>query len=217
MDRGRDHPVQQVPRDESGRLELLALRPPFWEYLLFGCVLYRSRAVYEPRWRDHQLGYALRIGPAIDATQIPGVMSERLSHLNAIIGNLEAVVSPRAQLRAFGEPGEPGDPVLIEHMASRVIDLYALMLDWAEETRALRVPGWAERIKELLVEYVKQPIERTHVFVDEFIEKLEQAIAHLTNGTSDSEEVTINLKFEISDELVREYKRELKRIRRHMR
>jgi hypothetical protein len=217
MSEGKDYPIQRVPRDESGRLELLALRPPLWEYLLFGNVLYRSRAVHEARWRDHQLGYTLQIGPVIEARQIPGVMSERFSSAITIARNLEAVVSPDAQLRAFGDSEESADPALIEHMAARLIDIYAFLLGWVEETRSLRVPEWAERIRELLIAHAAQPIQRTHEFVDEFIARLEQAIANLSAGKSDFEQISIHLKFEIPDDLTREFNKELKRIKPHLR
>lgn len=136
-----EHCIRQVPRDESGRLEVLALRPPFWEYLLFGNVLYVSRSAHEARWRDFQLGYTLIVGPAIEPTQVSDIMSERMSYASAITSNLERIVAPAAQARAFGNPGESGDAALIEHMAIRLIDLYALLLGWAENTRALQVPA----------------------------------------------------------------------------
>ncbi|MEU8210544.1 hypothetical protein AB0B85_15240 [Micromonospora sp. NPDC049044] len=217
MSERKNYPVQQVPRDESGRLELLALRPPLWEYLLFGNALYRSRDVHEARWRDYQLGYALHIGPVVKAEQIPDVMSERFSHVGAIAANLEAVASPYAQARAFGAPGEPGDPALIEHMASRLIDIYALLLGWVEETRSLRVPEWAENLKALAIAYAAQPIQRTHEFVDEFIARLERAIANLVDGNSNYEEISIRVTFEIPDDVARQFSRELKRVKPHFR
>lgn len=205
-----------MPRDESGRLELLALRPPLWEYLLFGNVLYVSRSAYEDRWRDFQLGYSLRVGPVIEPAQILEVISERMSYGMAIIGNSKRILDPSAQVRAFGNPGEPGDAALIEHMAVRLIDLYALLLGWAEETRALRVPDWAERLKELTVGFVRQPLQRTHDFVDEFITEIEQAIADIADGRSHLT-ITMELTFEVEDALVRESERELRRVERHLR
>ncbi len=129
--------VRQVPRDESGRLELLALRPPLWEYLLFGNVLYVSRSAYESRWRDFELGYTVKVGPVIQPNQIPSTIEERMSRGSAIVSNLERILAPTAQDRAFGNPGESGDAALIEHMAVRLIDLYALLLEWAEATTAI--------------------------------------------------------------------------------
>ncbi|MFG1760647.1 hypothetical protein [Micromonospora echinofusca] len=211
-----DYPVRQVPRDESGRLEILALRPPLWEYLLFGNALYLARAAHEARWRDHQLGYSLKVGPVIKADQIPTVLSERLSHVGAIASNIATILTDTAQERAFGKPGEPGDPVLIEHMADRLIGLYALLLDWAEETRALRVPDWADRLKEILTAYAAQPIERTHDFVDEFIENIERVIAKLAAGQEGPHHIIMQITFEIGDELSHQYDKELERIRRYI-
>ncbi|MEU7170990.1 MULTISPECIES: hypothetical protein [Micromonospora] len=211
-----EYPVRQVPRDKSGRMELLALRPPLWEYLLFGNALYLARAAHEARWRDHQLGYSLQVGPVIEPNQIPTVLSERLSHVSAIVSNLASIVSGAAQERAFGKPGEPGDPVLVEHMASRLIGLYALLLDWTEGTRALRVPDWADRLKETLVSYAAQPIERTHDFVDEFITNIEDVIHKLADGQEGPHHIVMHITFEISDELSRQFDEELHRIRRHI-
>lgn len=213
MTESAEHYARQVPRDESGRLELLAIRPPLWEYLLFGNVLCVSRSSYEARWRDYQLGYSLKVGPLIEPTQIPDMISERMSRAAAITRNLELILAPAAQERAFGKPGEPGDAALIEHMAVRLIDLYASLLDWAEETRALRVPDWAERLKGLAVSLMRQPLQRTHDFVDEFIAEIEQAVADLAGGSSQVK-ITMELAFTIDDALIREFQKELRRIKR---
>jgi hypothetical protein len=144
-------------------------------------------------------------------------MSERMSYASAIISNLERILAPAAQVRAFGNPGESGDAALIEHMAIRLIDLYALLLGWAEDTRALRVPAPAERLKELAVSFVKKSLQRTHDFVDEFITEIEQAIANLADGKSSHVTVTMNLTFAIDHAIVREYQKELRRVKRHLR
>lgn len=97
------------------------------------------------------------------------------------------------------------------------MEFYALLLGWVEETRALRVPDWAERLKELLANFARQPLERTHDFPDEFIAKLEQAIVNLADGKSKHEEIDIRLTFEIGDTLLREYNKEFRRVKRHIR
>jgi hypothetical protein len=209
--------VRQVPRDESGRLELLAVRPPLWEYLLFGNVLYLSRSAHEARWRDFQLGYSLKVGPVIELKQVPDMLSERMSYASAITGNLERILAPAAQARAFGDPGKSGDPVLIEHMARRLIDLYAQLLEWEEDTRAFRVPDPAKRLKELAASFAQQSLQRTHDFVDEFIASLEQAIAAVTDGEGGPITIKMSLTFEIDDAIVRELQNELQRLERLLR
>jgi hypothetical protein len=102
-----EHYVRQVPRDQSGRLELLATHPPLWEFLLFGNVLYVSRAAYEPRWRDYQLGYSLKVRPVVEPEQVPDMIAERMTYASAIISNLEFILAPAAQTRALGILGTP--------------------------------------------------------------------------------------------------------------
>jgi len=102
-------------------------------------------------------------------------------------------------------------------MAVRLIDLYALLLEWAEDTRALRVPDWADQLKELAVSFVRQPLQYTHDFVDDFIANLEQAIADLAAGRKIPMVITMKLTFKIDDSIVREFERELRRVNRHLR
>jgi hypothetical protein len=212
-----EFPVRLVPLDESGRRELLVLRPPLWEYLLFGSALYLARAEHEARWRDFQLGYSLQVGPIVEPAQIPAILGERVSHVSAIVGNLESILSVTAQERAFGKPGEAGNQILIEHMAQRLIDLYVLLLGWTEETRALRLPDWADQLKEMLAAYAAQPIERTHEFVDEFIANIEELTAKLANGQTGPHQIEMHLKFEVGEELSRRFNEELDRIKRYIR
>ena len=216
MSEEAEYRMRSVPRDAAGRLELLATRPRLWEYLLFGNVLYTSRAKYEDKWRDHQLGYTMKVGAVVKAIDIPHTMSERLSHVSAIVGNLELIISPSAQLRAFGESDDEGDPALIEHMAKRLIDLYGLLLSWVEETRAMRVPDWAEGLKSLLAQFANQPLQRTHDFVDDYISSLEQAIENVAGGTDSKQVITMHIKYEIDDEIIRAFNRELRRAKRHI-
>ncbi|MFI7212966.1 hypothetical protein ACIBP4_00190 [Micromonospora maritima] len=129
---------------------------------------------------------------------------------------MTSILSDTAQERAFGKLGEPGDPVLIEHMAGRLIDLYALLLGWAEETRALRVPDWADRLKEVLTTYAAQPIERTHDFVDEFITNIEEVISKLAAGQEGPHHIVMHITFEVGDELSRQFDEELDRVRRYI-
>lgn len=96
------------------------------------------------------------------------------------------------------------------------MDLYALLLGWTEETRALRLPDWADRLKEILTAYAAQPIVRTHSFVDELIASIEQVIAKLADGQTGPHNIEIHVNFEIGDELSRQFDQELDRIKRYV-
>ena len=212
MGENADFLVRRVPRDESGRMELLTLRPLLWEYLLFENVLYVSRAKHEIRWRDFQLNLTLRVGPIVEAKDLPHVLSERFSYISSIVGKVGNIFDSTVQERAFGKPGEHGDAGLIEHMASRLIDLYVLLLNWAEETRALRLPEEAERLQELLIAYIRQPLHQIYNFVDSSISKLEEAIDNLASGKTEYENIDLHLTFEIDDALSRDFNEELRHV-----
>ena len=169
--------IIRVPRDPSARIELLALRPDAWEYLLFGAALNSGLMQTEAKWRDHQLGYTMNIGPIIAKSELVDAMNDRMTRVSAIAGNIERVISQRAQDAAFGLPGHPGDPELIEHMAGRVILLYEQLLDWVAEIRSLRVPENAASLPELGAALASQPILATRTFVQEFISALEDELA----------------------------------------
>ena len=106
-------PYAGPPRTLAEQEDLLLRRSPGWEYLLFAGVLQQGRNALETKWRDHELRLPSRTRERLDA-------DEAVSYLSAAFGRLGSIVEPltrvfEGQQAAFGEPGEPGDPVLIEH------------------------------------------------------------------------------------------------------
>ena len=204
--------VAIVPRDESSRLELLATRPPLWEYLLFGAALYAGIARTEPKWRDYSLGYTLDVGPVVTKSQLLEAMSARISTASAIAANIEKVISQRAQEAAFGLPGVPGDADLIEHMGGRLIALYEKLLDWAAELRSLRLPDAAQSLPELAVAFVAQPIDATRAFVTDYILTLEREITLLSVDPKHEIQILMSLNFTLAPAVSKRFSRELKRV-----
>lgn len=200
-----------VPRDEAARLDLLATRPPFWEYLLFGATLHAGLARTETKWRDYSLGYTMDVGPVITKQDLALAFSSRMASGAAIAKNLEKVISARAQEAAFGLPGEPGDPELIEHMGGRVILLYERLLDWASEVRSLRLPEEARKLPELAVPFVAQPIEATRNFVRAFITNIEGAVASQAAEPGQNIEISMELVFTVEDDATKNFLKELKK------
>ncbi|MCL2794654.1 MAG: hypothetical protein FWD85_05035 [Microbacteriaceae bacterium] len=203
--------VLQVPRDLSERRSLLANRPVAWEYLLFASVLLEGLARVEPKWRDYHLGYSMRIGPQVAARELPLLVQDRMSQAQAIVGNMMRVIGPTAQEAAFGAPGEPGDAALIEHMASRLVQMYEQLLDWADDLLSLRVPEAARRAVELCVKFVEQPVSEFRVFVPKCAADLEAALTTIAAGTGEQVHITMQLTFTVPDELPGEFKKELER------
>ncbi|MES2171373.1 MAG: hypothetical protein V4479_11730 [Actinomycetota bacterium] len=151
-----------VPRDISGRMELLATKPTYWESLYFGAILLEGLDRTEIKWRDHVLGLTMTIGPVVTKQELAHALSERMSRVTFIVSNLGRLFTGPAQEAAFGKLGEHGDPTLIEHMGNRLTQMYEQLLDWADEVRSLRVPdGAAEDLREVAALFAEQPILHT--------------------------------------------------------
>ncbi len=200
------YPVTQVPKDPSAVLELLGSRPPAWEWLYFASCLHEHLASVETKWRDYTLGYSMSLGPQIAKSQLADWASDMMSRATPIARNVEKVISAQAQVAAFGAPGESGDPALIDHMAGRLIGMYEQLLDWADDFRAARLPsGTDERLQEVGVMFVSQPIAAIRAFVSDYVVNLEEALNKLAVGLTEHLEIAMGLVFEIDPAVIKEF------------
>jgi TIR domain len=87
-----------VPTTAEQRRQLLAQRPPGWEYMLFTGILAQSSAALEPKWRDHQLRYVRRSGPALNDADVSAFIQGALRELRGIIGNIERILILRQRI-----------------------------------------------------------------------------------------------------------------------
>jgi hypothetical protein len=124
-----------VPRTAEQQRQLIARRPVNWEYLLFAGVLVQGKDALEPKWRDHQLRYVRRTRPALSDDDVGSFIQGALRELAGITSNLERILDAKAKERAFGPDGVPGDPVHIEHLGQRLLELYESLLDWSSNIR----------------------------------------------------------------------------------
>jgi hypothetical protein len=189
--------VLTVPTNETEMIDLLASRPPMWEYLLFAYYIRAGLQKTEVKWRDYMLGYTMRVGERIAREDVASAVSERISRVRPLIVNIERVISPRAQELAFGAPGEPGDADMIEHMAARLIRSYELLLDWADEFRSLRFHE-ETTLGDTGAEWVSQPLHAYRAFVADFVTQVEQMMHDLKAGRTEIE-LTFKITFEMQD------------------
>jgi hypothetical protein len=199
------YPITKVPRDANAIRDLLSSRQGAWEFLLFAARLQEYRAAVEPKWRDYTLGYTLSLGPQVSADEIGPWTSDMMSRSTLIAKNLEKVISQQAQDAAFGLPAVNGDPELIDHMAKRLIGLYEQLIDWADDFRAARMPSGTERLKDLGVMFVSQPIAAVRAFVDDYTVSLENAMALLAAGSAEQIVIPMSIVFEIDPAVSEEF------------
>jgi hypothetical protein len=132
-------PLLRSPRTAEQKRELLAQRPEAWECLLYAGVLWQRRQALESKWRDYELGYGRPTRQHLDDRQALAVLSNASDDLAACSQNIVKMLDSKAQERAFGAPGQPGNPELIEHIATRIVEGYEEMLDVAAGLRGTGV------------------------------------------------------------------------------
>lgn len=202
----------KVPRNAADAMRLLIDRPPGWEYLYFGAIVHREMTRLESRWRDHQMRYVHR------SDRVPVPQGQELVFLGNVmreastIINIEGVLSPEMQARAFGLPGESGDPEMIEHLATRLVAVYRDQMSWAAMVRGAMVDEEFERLFALTAQLVDLPILQFRQFVDASLSRLDR-ISMLQTAEIPSY-LPLELTITADDALLAAQRREMRRITR---
>lgn len=186
--------IVRVPRSVKEEEALLLHRPPGWEYLYLGSVLLRQLNERESAYLDFRAGYVPARGARVASEDIAEFLSREMQVAIRLASNTETLMSEANQVRAFGQPGESGNPDEIFHLASRWSGLYSGFLDWVMNLRSVMVPEKFRQLLDAVAEYASGPIEQYRAFVDELIKELDPLPALIASG----EPVVIRLKLTLS-------------------
>jgi len=203
--------IDRVPRSEVEAQELLAVRPPAWEYLYMGARLLAEREAVEDRFRDFSLGFALP-GRFVAETDVIDYAMAELSTLEGLVSTLESLMSHEAQDAAFGLPGEPGDPDLISHLARRWNDVYVEFLNWAARVRGASVPSAYRGLMGKLGRFADSVIVDYRALIDDIVSQFDAVPARLAGG----EAITLTMIFDIKlpEGAMEDFQAEVDRLRR---
>lgn len=208
-------PLLRSPRTAGQQRELLAQRPRAWEYLLWAGVLWQRRQALEWKWQDHQLRYARRTRQHLDDTQAFTLLSNAMRDLAACMRHLVTMVDPQARQRAFGPPGQPGNPALIEHIATRFIEVYEEILDAAAKLRGTGVSDNMAPVMEAAARLTDTPLREIRDFIDQVVAETDNIPDRLTRDEPITIALTLNL--DIDDEAQKHLDREMKRAKKRFR
>lgn len=203
--------IDRVPRTAEEVDALLRTRPEGWGYLLFASVLRQRMDALEPKYRDHELRFTKpQAGPTLTGSDATDFLSHAFREAREMVGNNFArVFSVEAQEKAFGA----GDADRIEHLATRVIDIYESLLDWPARVRGTPMEDEFTHARELSSRFVDLPIEQFRDFVSRTVEELDLLPSRLREATSETTiNLTLTLTLEIEDGLEHELDAELKRL-----
>ncbi len=201
-----------VPRTTEEQRQLLSQRPDLWEYLFYASVLLMRRANIEEKWRDHEIGYARRTGRYLKDRDAIGHITNATGVARGILDNFNRVLDLDAQEAAFGAPGEPGNPEKIEHLATRLVDVYEELLDWARNLRGISVSNNFSNLFELTAHLADGPARQIRDFVDDFVAQAERLPDLLNRDDDEPIHINMILKLEIDDGLQTAIGREFDRV-----
>jgi hypothetical protein len=210
-------PVLRSPRTPEQKRELLAQRPGGWEYLLYAGVLWQCREALESKWRDHELGYGRRTREYLDDRQALSFISHVAGDVAVCSENVIRMLNPEVQQRAFGAPGQPGDPALIEHIAMRFVGGYEEMLDVAARLRGVGVSTDLRPLMEAAAHLIDTPLREIRDFIDQFVVETDKFPDLLSAPGDETITVRLSLILTTDDAARKRFERELKHVRRRLR
>jgi len=187
-----------------------------WEYRLFADSLYQGREALESKYLEHNAG-TVSSRVRLNFHDANRVLQDALRRVGAAVGRLEQILSPTAQERAFGPPGEPGDAAAIRHLAQRVVSVYEELLDTAAQLRSIEAPELLQPTFRVASRYMDAPIEQLRQFIATAIDEIEalpERAADAVEPRTIELDLVLPLDAAVQRELDEEIKRMHKRIRR---
>jgi hypothetical protein len=205
-----------TPRNLEEQARLLEDRPPGWEYLLFAGILYQRRTALESKWRGHELGVPARDRHAVRAEEATDYLAAQFGRLGALMEPMTRVFE--GQEAAFGAPGEPGDPIRIEHFAEWVLNAYEDAMDWQAAIRAADMPEEFDDARELCAQAADRPLQQIRDFIDAFINSAEGIPEFLQKSDEERKRQPLVIEHELALEMDHDLMdRALKAIRKAVR
>jgi hypothetical protein len=178
--------IERVPRDAEELEAVLRLKPAGWEYLLFAGYLFLDKQRLELRWRDHEVPPYAPKQAMDDASEATTYLSAAFNRISDLIAALMRVFPPEVQAQAFGEPGEPGDPIRIEHFATRIVQTYEALLDWAASLRAVEPPAVLQPAFETAARMADQPMLEIRQFIEDSVRETDRIPAFVDNHNEET-------------------------------
>lgn len=189
-------PPKAVPATRAAQSELLKTRPVAWEYYLFASELIVGMAGLESAWREHEERATSGPRHYLSADEAPSLLSDIFGELGQVVGRTDRVFASETQERAFGRPGEPGNPERIRELAQSAVAIYAELLRLSALVRSQLASRQFAESYELAAQIIDQPICQMRDFFNQMIQsigQIGQRLAHKENDGPITVEMTLLL------------------------
>jgi TIR domain len=157
-----------LPLTAGARAAVASARPPHWELLLFAGELRSGSDALVSKWYDHELRQGGGERRTVsEAAALSSLLSNEMAWVGQQIEALNRVMDPENTAKAFGAPGEPGDPHRVSHLAQSILRIYEALLDWAAGLRNVTAPDVFDEVIEATAAFCDGPINGARKFIDE--------------------------------------------------
>jgi len=204
-----------VPKTADQEAELIASDVDFWEYRLFAGALYQGREALESKHLDHKAGVVSSRLP-LSSHDANRVLQDALHRVAATVGTVEQILSPTAQQRAFGSPGERGDAAAIRDLAHRVVSVYEELLDIAAQLRSIEAPDPLQPAFRIASRYMDAPIAQFRRFIATAVDEMGR-LPERAAEVAEPPTIRADLVLSLDEAIQRELDAEMKRVRRKIR
>ncbi|WP_052073515.1 TIR domain-containing protein [Rhodococcoides fascians] len=180
--------------------ELIATRPPAWEYLLWASVLEQGRDSFADARRDHALEVAAIRGERLrEWHNVVGRVQDTLTDVNHVIHLLRKILDPAAFDGAVGGRGETGDADKILHIGQKFVDMYGRLLEIAADLRGTAVPTEYVHIMDMAAHLCDKPLDGIDAFINNLVPSINAIPPKLIAG--ESVEMSLAVKVHVDDQL----------------
>jgi hypothetical protein len=110
---------------------------------------------------------------------------------------------------ALGKPGEPGDPVKIDHHARGIVSFYEELIDWAAQLRGIRARPEYARLVEIAAQFADLPLQLMRSFFYDFVQGVSALPARIAAGEHVDFHLTLKLDLDssVTNAFLKEYER----------
>ena len=162
--------INRVPRTEMEQQQLLLVRPVGWEFLYFGARLLHELNAAEGKYRDYLVGYAPPTGEVVSRLEAAVYIENALYDTQRIVEELGHIMNDSdAYERAFGRPGEDGNPEALADYAKRMNGKYEGLIDWAPRLRGASIPSEFAKYVWLVASINDSSISAYREFVNDYV------------------------------------------------
>jgi hypothetical protein len=189
---------------------LLSRRPAGWEYFYFAGLLVEDRDALDPKLHDHEMRFAKLSGERVEDDDAASYLQRALEDVQGYLATFTHLFEPEVMEKAFGAPGEPGDPARIRQLAQRWTSFYEGLLDWAAKLRGASKSGTFRPLFDIEARLTDKPIHAYRAFVDLFVQRLEDSKEAIAAGGK--VELQFELTLDIDDEVTKAMSAEMDRV-----